>query len=979
MSHIRIIAPQGNLAVHEDFDLDFEDVNPIFNDNVTSGSYPVNLPVEKNRHFLKNIDDIHSMLRSTDFEHTPMIIYIDGIPFRAGKLVVTEGQQIQESFDATIESQTTSLNDLIAELNCQEVPVDEDIQIGEMLGDLKVDYNLAAYVNACVYGHRRSFLIGHSEWVDGERRFYCEEKWEDFGEDEQVSLVLPNSSAEQTTSVYEQKMPVVGFSIPYRLSGDSQSKERCFINTTRPYNETDEDGKPSRFCNARVCYPYHPIGDDGTTSDETTGFFTLDATRPGSGICFYVLYFLKRLFLYLGFDYNEEKLCQIEDLRRLAFLTTHCQCETVRKKENTDEDTPPDLTSIGQINNWLARVQETTQMRMAQFTTTTPNTDPKEIQQVYAATPIHGAIWGSTNVPIEVRETPGAARFSKQSLDHYNFETDHCDWGVEPLTGVHIYDVDGPWYNYVKGTFNPSEETIETVKTCDLIPVRGTVYLCELVEGADADVAKRLFRQSIAAGTSLAPIFGQFPGTMMSLVKKIDATLFDYSVNASANIMKMMANSKNFPDTSATNIIESMWASFGVRFIVSGEQKTVKAVLIRDVLRNQDAPIPIHGKVLSITPVTEKTTGVKMRYASEENKSEQKKNIRDGIRDYNTSYNYLMEASTIDSNYTYDTIQHKGSTTDKTCYIDKTTGNAYRFKVDKETKEHFALFEVAQYKGIDIGDCSKENEDYVIELTSNFEPLIPTEVGGNTADTSVLAAFVDENMLNPNEPFEIQYQAGTNLTDNILTAEIHADESYDPSSTEEGDSPLQQHDWGTTVAIMRGGGADATIQYFDYNYDGQGNSKYRTVSGHYALTADCMDNFGNGYDYNGTQEGDGRGERFSLKITAYKHDEQGNPLTDEQGNILCNDDERDAAGNITRKIRSRGLYDSFMAEYAHFLLHRKKYVIRMLCEIAELADIPNHWDSRYQIGNLVGWINKVNTHVSSETGLDEVVIEFFTP
>lgn len=78
-------------------------------------------------------------------------------------------------------------------------------------------------------------------------------------------------------------------------------------------------------------------------------------------------------------------------------------------------------------------------------------------------------------------------------------------------------------------------------------------------------------------------------------------------------------------------------------------------------------------------------------------------------------------------------------------------------------------------------------------------------------------------------------------------------ESYNPSKTEDGNSPLQSYDWGMAIAIMRGGGTDSTIQTYDHNYDSFGNARWRTLAGKYALTSDSMDQMGNGYDYNGTQ------------------------------------------------------------------------------------------------------------------------------
>jgi hypothetical protein len=215
-------------------------------------------------------------------------------------------------------------------------------------------------------------------------------------------------------------------------------------------------------------------------------------------------------------------------------------------------------------------------------------------------------------------------------------------------------------------------------------------------------------------------------------------------------------------------------------------------------------------------------------------------------------------------------------------------------------------------------------------------------------------------------------------------------ESYNPSKTDDGNSPLQSYDWGMAIAIMRGGGTDSTIQTYDHNYDSFGNARWRTLSGKYALTSDSMDQMGNGYDYNGTKPGDGGGERFSLKIRAYKPfvykviggrtviKDANDPDVDSTWSIPCDNDIMDQQGNVIQKVRTRGLYDSFMAELGHFLINRKKYRIEALVTAAQLVDITNHWRNRYRINGKTGWIDKIKYNISAMRGINNVVIDFYS-
>lgn len=73
----------------------------------------------------------------------------------------------------------------------------------------------------------------------------------------------------------------------------------------------------SPYCNARICTP----ADNG-------GYKILEAGRPYSGTCFYVLYLLECLFKHLGIRLMMDKLQRMEDMCRLAFFTTQCDCES---------------------------------------------------------------------------------------------------------------------------------------------------------------------------------------------------------------------------------------------------------------------------------------------------------------------------------------------------------------------------------------------------------------------------------------------------------------------------------------------------------------------------------------------------------------------------------------------------------------------------------------------------------------------------
>ena len=80
---------------------------------------------------------------------------------------------------------------------------------------------------------------------------------------------------------------------------------------------------------------------------------------------------------------------------------------------------------------------------------------------------------------------------------------------------------------------------------------------------------------------------------------------------------------------------------------------------------------------------------------------------------------------------------------------------------------------------------------------------------------------------------------------------------------------------------------------------------------------------------------------------------------------------------MTTKIRSRGLFDTFILPYAYFLLNRKKYIIRCSASVAQIADIPNHWKTWWNIGGVKCLIDKVNTTITAKEGIGEVELTVY--
>lgn len=930
-SHLAIFINDRPMALPDDFSIDIEDQNPIFNDTEMF-SYPFSIPLDGNRWLTKNIEDRHAAMRAVNLEHLPTRIVADGLPFRSGTLVMQDEDEITDALSMNIDAGTQSFQDLIGTLTCRDIPIKDRIVIGEKIGNVRVDIESDPTVKVQVFIEGGKHKDDTTETREIKAAHVSVSK---VLEPQALGFSYPATCQELTVDPVTKSTKAVAIQKGTKSYPNSinvkvplEAANGDYINTAAAYGETDNAGRAATYCNARICYKHHALDEDGQTDDATVPmkdctwtnedlypYWVLDAKRPQSGICFYVLYFLDCLFAHLGVTFDKSALMQIEDLKHLCFFTTVCAYdveehphhgtyykendpEVIAKKKKAGEIKTGYFSNQDEINAWL-------NSRGCGGTINIVKAEDKDVQE------------------LTLKKASGG--------------TEHIQVGDRTKEGGKVQGI-----------------TIEAkIKT----------FTCQ------------------------------------------------------ANVQYMIANSENFPDESVSTVIGALESAFGIKFSYDYEQKKVTAYLTRDVMcRSGNDARKFHGDIHSLTPITEKITGVRMRYSEEADRKDQEQNIKDSRKNrnmgYETDYNYIdypepgsgENSTVVDKEYL--DFFHDLSSGDKHCYIDRKTGNAYRVKVNSEatTTDDLkpVLFEVGQFKGVEYGDCREENEGFIHDITIDFTPVpfndvnyfkeieaaygshtgtdtVTGEVYGVTIENGqpILCAYVDEDMEHEFVEQILNQTISTAFCDFYMQQKLKLIESYDPSDSEDGNSPLQDPDrWGFALAMMRGGGSDATQQSYDLNYDGFGNSRWRTVSGKYALACDSLDMMGNLFDYNGVQPGIGAGERFSLKIRAFKEPAW---LKDPKYKdvVLCNADELDEHGNVITKIRSRGLFDTFILPYAYFLLNRKKFKVRCTSTVAQIADIPNHWNEWWDIDGMKCIIDKVNTTIDVQTGLGEVELTVY--
>ena len=843
VNHIRLVIDGHDVVLSEDTSITITKRNPYLNDGIEAFSQQFEIPIEQNRELFGSIDNVYDDTRLFSIEGKSALLYIDELLFFSGKVAPITEQQIKDNISITIMSMRQQLNDLIGDITLQDIPFPEsdqaDLQIGEMIGDITVD---ATSFSTYKVKPRLHFA------KDPNPSGYYAFDWT-------PSFDSNNTPSADSRTIQPQAL---GFSTnkEYRcantspfapvMNGKNLVVDKDFINTVAPYGDgiAQPDGTTRRalYHNARVSYLHHRVNDDGESTDDVLiepskygPYYVLDADRPQSGICFYVLYVLEALFKYLKISYDDSALRRIEDMRRLSFYTTMCKYDLVPKYDNGHCDFPfaDDFDKNG-VNDWLK--DRKTGGKLTQGNERSEESQDKMTLYIYPK--FYLFHYGANNHDGTPQQIP----------DDY----EHLKGGDFIADGISIY-------------VRRSEGRLQTISKDENLGA-------EFIDMTDNGAGRN------------------FVGHWVYSLKNVDVDKPTGDYRYGASVMKMIANAQNLPDMQVTSFLESLFSAFGIRFNYDSDRNHVTAYLMRDLLRTKAAPNPIFGIVREHVKMHERITGVNMKYSAESDRYEQLANIRKGVTDYDTTYDYLVEKTpeqNLITDRSFRTVQSGTlSVGDMNCYVDLQTGNAYRVKINKDALSESkmsalkpSLFEVAQGKGVTIyarefNGMTEEQlqdpdiQDDVKELTIDFQPLIQNDLnaGRSTARGTLYSPFVGEEMWNENATMDVIRNVfeSTVAMFYYIDETITTDERYDISSTDDGNSPLQSIDWGATLTLMRGGGSDARIEYFDYDYDGFGNCKYRMTSGVYAMDSDCITPHAAEYDYNGQLPGIGDSSSGSI-------------------------------------------------------------------------------------------------------------------
>lgn len=258
----------GKWAVLSEGDsVNIENNSPVWGEG-NSFSLPFELDIEANRHILGNADQITGQSVYEVLDGKRAVLYTLGIPVYYGKIKMEDEVELSEGkVDVTLVSGNLTFDEMIDGMNCQDVELMDEIVVGTELEKVLITFNKSAS--------------------------------NDFSDP-----FLPKP---------------LGDTVHYQVTIGSKK----FI--------TNKDDKWQSTINVVEAYPQMkycnvPVATQNNESSKRE-YYQFDADRAGTGICFYVLYFLDCLFSKLKVPVIENGLPNMDDMKRLAFFSTLCDFE----------------------------------------------------------------------------------------------------------------------------------------------------------------------------------------------------------------------------------------------------------------------------------------------------------------------------------------------------------------------------------------------------------------------------------------------------------------------------------------------------------------------------------------------------------------------------------------------------------------------------------------------------------------------------
>lgn len=291
-------------------------------------TYSFTLSTHANTHIFGTSGEMHGSRLHEQINKRRARLWVEGIPLYMGYLKLDDEVGVTENGDVevTFESGQKNFEELIDGGKANQVPMMNDVKFGVALWRKRwtsIAFKMSA---EAVFsdGSRSTPAVVRRELSEDEKQrnvddtvipFYCE--GENKPLQEYPRMVFPKGEFQ------------------YGFGGKASVTIDC-INTDHPYDEEHP------YCNIALCYQKQGYEKYRSENDTTSvyndyssspepirGYEVMPANRVNSAPNFYVIYWIRSLMKYLGIIIEENQMMNVEDLRRLFFVNTKCEYKTL--------------------------------------------------------------------------------------------------------------------------------------------------------------------------------------------------------------------------------------------------------------------------------------------------------------------------------------------------------------------------------------------------------------------------------------------------------------------------------------------------------------------------------------------------------------------------------------------------------------------------------------------------------------------------
>ena len=961
----------------EDTSINITDTSEVFaSGNVWSHAFTLN--VNANPKIFGTSGDIHGSRLHEQLNGRRARIWVDGLPLYLGYLRLDDEVDVSEDgdVDVTFESGQKTFDELIRDGKANQVPMMDDVMIGMALWrkrwscamvELQARVVFKEYEgwNKKKYNYTATGYVTHdaNPVIPG-----YETPW----------LTYFTSDGEQdNTSVQEYPRMVFPKGTFYNMATGKEETIDC-LNTDTPY----DDNHP--YCNIALCYQKYGYTitteengvrrtHDDYSAEPTAqrGYEVMPANRVNSAPNFYVIYWLRALMKHLGIYIEENQMMDMEDLRRLFFVNTNCVYDEPKYLRDSKYDGYYGTYQFGSAGPLLAEyfgdlVQEAPNSSIKRWTGCKKISKPENCTIKCESfdggdNPDLQKYGGIDRVEIKAKSVFGMSEALRVYYDGYDakrgygtnrlIQRNHllhkAIASSECFPNVDISEVIKALENGfgVRLLFDNSYKRVRIVLLKNIFQDTTVQHIkCDVLSEVKTENSIRGFKMTYSGGEDNTEFYYKgfddlLPhkqqlwidksdkhdyshwnldadyNDLINHISAFDKTCYVSKDTGNAYGIKVDKNAKKYDDLhpSLFEFAGYMDAEDGD---CTGEDETIKTIEtgFKPAIMNDTNFEKEHGDSAIREQRFALFVDESMRPRRPDLEDLPNEEAQPGVKSYD------------DSNAVY--------STDKLYALHGNKGTETKMVSDGIVTP--GSFSIASDMSIDT------------TIPSVKFGSVKTPGGGSEPHTS----FTLTNL-----HLKGQINEGYRL---------YLQDNFEPN--DDGICPVEKHDWGLTLGIMRGSGSDAYVNYSGDPDDGEDNETWDIVPGSSATAhPDICDSYGKLWDYNGTQDGEGTTDgRFSLKLRAEKL----NP------NYVKGSTEAGKSNQylpITNEaLRGRGLMDVFYKEYSYWI--RNARIIKRQVDMTLAQFLAIDKTKRVEIGDITGFITKMEFSVSNKSGLGLVTL-----